>query len=106
MDDFNSAARTATQWTTRQLSPTDTEFLAGLPLTETRDPFTLVHGSLRRPIDEYLLDPDAAVATLALLPGWQQCMVFWTRIGPPWWGGQLVPSCRLHLSFPLSWPDA
>ena len=69
MDDFNSAARTATQWTTRQLSPTDTEFLAGLPLTEKRDPFTLVHGSLRRPIDEYLLDPEAAMATLALLQG-------------------------------------
>ena len=67
VDDFNSAARAATLWTARQLSPVDTEFLVGLPLTEKCGSFTLVHGSLRRPIDEYLLDPEAAKATLALL---------------------------------------
>ena len=74
VDDFNPAARAAAQWTAGQLSPMDTQFLAGLPLTEQRGPFTLVHGSLRSPIDEYLLDPEAAKATLALLQG-SHCLV-------------------------------
>ena len=69
VDDFSPAARVATQWTAGQLSPMDTEFLAGLPLTKKCGSFTLVHGSLRRPIDEYLLDPEAAKATLVLLRG-------------------------------------
>ena len=65
--DFNPAARFASQWTARQLSAMDTEFLAGLPLSEMRGPFTLVHGSLRDPIDEYLLDAESAKGTLELL---------------------------------------
>ena len=67
VDDFNPAARASTQWTASQFTPMDIEFLAGLPLTDKRSSFTLVHGSLRRPIDEYLLDAEAAKATLALL---------------------------------------
>ena len=67
VSDFNAAARVASQWTAQQLSDMDTEFLAGLPLSEKRRPFTLVHGSLRHPIDEYLLDVEAAKATLGLL---------------------------------------
>ena len=46
VDDFNPAARVATQWTAGQLSPMDTEFLAGLPLTKKCGSFTLVHGNL------------------------------------------------------------
>ena len=65
--DFNGAARYAAHWTAANLSPEDAAFLSGLPLTETRGPFTLVHGSLRQPIDEYLLDANAALATLGLL---------------------------------------
>ncbi len=67
--DFNGAARAAAVWTHSALSPEDSEFLSALPFTETRDPFTLVHGSLRQPIDEYLLDAEAAQATLELLQG-------------------------------------
>ena len=64
VDDFNAAARRAIDWTRDQLSSSDVEFLAGLPLVEIEEPFTLVHGSLRDPIVEYLLDRNAAIATL------------------------------------------
>ena len=74
VQDFNGAAREAAVWTHSQLQAEDSEFLAALPVTETRDPFTLVHGSLRQPIDEYLLDVEAAQATLELLEG-RFCLV-------------------------------
>ena len=66
-DDFNYAAKAAIQWTTRQLSEEETDFLANLPPVVNAEPFTMVHGSLRGPVDEYLLAPDAALATLKLL---------------------------------------
>ena len=67
VDDFNYAAKAAATWTTKQLSEDEAEFLGGLPLTANSDPFTLVHGSLRDPLEEYLLDEDSALATLELL---------------------------------------
>ena len=65
--DFNPNAAAAAVWTARQLSREDTAFLAALPLTAAVPPFTLVHGSLRAPLQEYLLSPAAAAATLARL---------------------------------------
>ena len=65
--DFNNAAAAATLWTSQQLSPMDRIFLSGLPMVTTAAPFTLVHGSLRAPLREYLLSPEAAQATLARL---------------------------------------
>ena len=66
-DDFNYAAKAAALWTTSQLSEVDAGFLGELPLTAIAEPFTLVHGSLRDPLEEYLLDQQAAQATLDLL---------------------------------------
>ena len=74
VDDFNGAARAAAIWTSAQLSADEAGFLASLPPVENRGPFTLVHGSLRQPIDEYLLSAEAARATLELLPG-RYCLV-------------------------------
>jgi diadenosine tetraphosphatase ApaH/serine/threonine PP2A family protein phosphatase len=64
---FNSAAALAIRWTAAQLSENDVEFLDRLPLVAVSQPFTLVHGSLRAPVWEYLLSGEAAQATLALL---------------------------------------
>lgn len=61
---FNGAAKSAIRWTAGQLTEEEREFLGGLPeVTEVQD-FTLVHGSLRAPVEEYLLGPEAAEATL------------------------------------------
>lgn len=66
-NDFNDAAREAVLWTARRLSAEEVRFLGGLPLTATHAPFTLVHGSLRSEIVEYLLDEESARATFQLL---------------------------------------
>ncbi|MFQ6028226.1 MAG: metallophosphoesterase family protein [Dehalococcoidia bacterium] len=68
MGDFNGAAYTAAVWTGRQLSAEDAEFLNQLPEVATAEPFTLVHGSLRAPLLEYLISQEAALATFELLP--------------------------------------
>ena len=65
--DFNGAAFTAIRWTANQIDDEDSSYLAGLPQVSMQPPFTLVHGSLRVPIAEYLTHPSQAVATLNLL---------------------------------------
>lgn len=53
--DFNPDAARACQWTAEQLTIGDISYLRGLPLQLERGDFTLVHGSPREPIWEYLL---------------------------------------------------
>lgn len=65
--DFNDAAKAAAKWTARQLNAGHRDFLTSLPTVSVQEPFTLVHGSLRDPIVEYLLDRNSALATLALM---------------------------------------
>ncbi len=65
--DFNGAAFTAIRWTAERLTSEDKQFLSGLPTIHVEQPFTLVHGSLRAPIVEYLLHPTQAAATFDLL---------------------------------------
>ena len=59
--DFNPDAAAACQWTAQQLSPEDVRYLENLPLTLERDDFTLVHGSPREPIWEYLISTSIAL---------------------------------------------
>ena len=65
--DFNPLAAAACDWTTSQLPLEQADFLRSLPEVARRGAFTLVHGSLRDPTREYLLDSEAAVATFRLL---------------------------------------
>ena len=65
--DFNDSAKDAANWTGAQLNLEQQDVLAAMPFVTIQEPFTLVHGSLRDPIVEYLLDRDSAVGTLALL---------------------------------------
>lgn len=60
--DFNPVAARACHWTSQQLTSGDQDYLQNLPLTICQDDFTLVHGSPREPIWEYLfpLSMDAA----------------------------------------------
>ena len=64
---FNGPAAKAALWTAQQLTMEDRDFLSGLPLTATSENFTLVHGSLREPLWEYLLSEESALATFQLL---------------------------------------
>ena len=63
-DDFNRDAAAAAHWTAGQLSPEERQYLESLSHVVQEGDFTLVHGSLRWPIWEYLDSPDAALAHL------------------------------------------
>ena len=65
--DFNGAAFDAIRWTANQIDEKDSSYLAGLPQVIVQPPFTLVHGSLRAPIHEYLTHHSQVAATLNLL---------------------------------------
>jgi len=58
--DFNPDAALACQWTSGQLSQGDIQYLKNLPLTIDKDIFTLVHGSPREPIWEYVISTSIA----------------------------------------------
>jgi diadenosine tetraphosphatase ApaH/serine/threonine PP2A family protein phosphatase len=59
-DEFNPDAATACQWTARQLNPRDVAYIRNLPLVIEKDDFTLVHGSPREPVWEYILSISGA----------------------------------------------
>ncbi|MFQ5873993.1 MAG: metallophosphoesterase family protein [Dehalococcoidia bacterium] len=61
---FNPYAEAATQWTRQQLAEEEVGFLNQLPLQVCKDDFTLVHGSPRDPIWEYVLSEAVALASL------------------------------------------
>jgi len=58
--EFNPDAALACQWTTQQLSQADIQYLESLPLSVDKDIFTLVHGSPREPIWEYVISTGIA----------------------------------------------
>lgn len=68
MDDseFNPMASAAVRWTAAALSAEHRAWLADLPLVRTEGAFTVVHGSLREPVWEYLLSGEQALAQFAL----------------------------------------
>ncbi|TMB67445.1 MAG: metallophosphoesterase family protein [Chloroflexi bacterium] len=66
IEDFNPDAATAAQWTKERLSPEEKSFLDALTEVEQQSRFTLVHGTLRWPIWEYLYSSEAALGHFAL----------------------------------------
>jgi len=57
---FNPDAAVACRWTAQQLSSEDAKYLENLPLVIQKEEFTLVHGSPREPIWEYLISVSSA----------------------------------------------
>jgi predicted phosphodiesterase len=61
VDDFNPDARHVSLWTRNELTESNHEFLKSLPVALIQEEqFTLVHGSPRHPIWEYILYPAVA----------------------------------------------
>jgi diadenosine tetraphosphatase ApaH/serine/threonine PP2A family protein phosphatase len=58
--EFNPVAALACHWTAQQLAAEDIDYIQSLPLSLCQDSFTLVHGSPREPIWEYLMSIEAA----------------------------------------------
>jgi diadenosine tetraphosphatase ApaH/serine/threonine PP2A family protein phosphatase len=64
---FNPDARAAAEWTRDVMALRTRSWLAALPLREAFGPMTLVHGSLRDPLREYIASLGVALANLAVL---------------------------------------
>ncbi len=67
VSNFNGAASAAIRWTREQLDGDDKRFLSELPMVSLEPPFTLVHGSLRAPVEEYLLHPAQALVAFDMM---------------------------------------
>ncbi|HIP95830.1 MAG TPA: metallophosphoesterase [Anaerolineae bacterium] len=66
IEDFNPDAQRASLWTRQQLTPEHRAYLESLPITLVEEEkFTLVHGSPRQPIWEYILYPSIAKPNFA-----------------------------------------
>jgi diadenosine tetraphosphatase ApaH/serine/threonine PP2A family protein phosphatase len=63
LDMFNSHAAAANRWTATRLSDEHRSYLDGLELRQQAEGFTLVHGSPRDPVWEYVVSADSAQAT-------------------------------------------
>jgi diadenosine tetraphosphatase ApaH/serine/threonine PP2A family protein phosphatase len=64
-DVFNDDARTAVEWTAERIGPETRTWLGALPERFTDGSFTLVHGSPRDPIWEYVYSTPVARANFA-----------------------------------------
>jgi len=62
--EFNSYAATAIEWTREVLTPASSKYLAGMSTTVAYQDFTIVHGSPRDPVWEYLMEFEAVEANL------------------------------------------
>jgi diadenosine tetraphosphatase ApaH/serine/threonine PP2A family protein phosphatase len=79
LDQFSPAARLAAEWTRKQLTPENLEYLQNLPLTLTIGDCTMVHGTPRDPIWEYMLSIDQAAENFALFDT-RFCLIGHTHI--------------------------
>jgi len=67
LDSFNKEAAAAAAWTSTQLTAQNRDYLLSLPVQRVEmSKFTLVHGSPRDPVWEYLLDGRQALANFPL----------------------------------------
>jgi predicted phosphodiesterase len=62
---FNPDARQACLWTRDQLTTDNWEYIESLPEKLVEDSFTIVHGSPRHPVWEYISHPSVAAANLS-----------------------------------------
>ncbi|MBI4187561.1 MAG: metallophosphoesterase family protein [Chloroflexi bacterium] len=65
LGNFNPDAAAACRWTMKRLSAEDVRYLDSLPQSIEKDDFTLVHGSPREPIWEYLFSVSSASENFA-----------------------------------------
>jgi diadenosine tetraphosphatase ApaH/serine/threonine PP2A family protein phosphatase len=76
---FNPEAAKAVRWTGLHITEEDIHFLSNLPLTVEKDDFTLVHGSPRDPVWEYIFSTSEAEENLAYFKT-RYCLIGHTHI--------------------------
>lgn len=80
---FNHEASLAISWTKRELDADSQEFLLQLPETVVKDNVTLVHGSPRNPVWDYVMDYMTALRMFQFFET-QICMLGHTHV-PAYW---------------------
>jgi diadenosine tetraphosphatase ApaH/serine/threonine PP2A family protein phosphatase len=100
LEAFNGYAAAANRWTAKQLTQEQVEYLSAQPLKLEMDEFTIVHGSPRDPIWEYVVSVQAAVASFMHFD------TYWCLLGH----SHIPFLCRpaengaMFLNFPLDTP--
>jgi predicted phosphodiesterase len=66
---FNPVARAAIEWTAGQLTPQNRDWLSSLSGTmeDSTAQLQATHGSLRQPLEEYIVNPEVALETFNLM---------------------------------------
>lgn len=64
---FSGEAGEAVEWTSNVLTPENRKFLASLPEHLEIDGFEVVHGSLRNPAEEYIMNIQDGAATIEMM---------------------------------------
>lgn len=67
LNDFNTDAQDSARWTQTQLTAANRDYLASLPEKLVEEGITLVHGSPRQPVWEYIMFPSVAKIQFAYL---------------------------------------
>ncbi len=80
---FNHEASLAITWTKRNLNAESQEFLLGLPEKEVIDDITIVHGSPRNPVWDYVMDYQTALRTFQFFDT-RICMIGHTHVPAIW----------------------
>ena len=102
LEAFNAHAAAANRWTATTLTKEQADYLGGLSLKLELDEFTVVHGSPRDPVWEYVVSVGAAVASFL------HFYTYWCLVGH----SHIPFVCRpaekgaVFLDFPLDTPIA
>ena len=87
IDWFNPAAAAAVRWTTTHLTPESASWLHALPRISEMGAATLAHGSVLKPLEEYVNDSEiaaenlSALSTPVLFHGHTHIPAYWTLRG-------------------------
>ncbi|MBI4493705.1 MAG: metallophosphoesterase family protein [Chloroflexi bacterium] len=104
IEDFNPLAAAAVRWTAEQLTPRSRQYLAALPERRAEGQWTLVHGSPRVPVLEYLFSPAAAAESFAHFAT-RFCLVGHTHVPIAFAGGRRVAAEYMGADATLSWAE-
>jgi predicted phosphodiesterase len=95
---FNHEASLAISWTKRAMDADSQEFLLQLPETAVRENVTLVHGSPRNPVWDYVMDYMTALRMFQFFDT-QICMLGHTHVPAYWVEDEINSKNNLVLDF-------
>lgn len=96
--EFNPSAQIACRWTSEQLTPESRTYLENLPTRIIQGKYTLVHGSPREPIWEYIIYPSTAQLSFQFFDT-QLCFVGHTHA--PAIFREETPTHKFEISIPV-----